>query len=91
MQPTELEDAPTGTADAPRRLQLEVVDALFAHKGIVGRGGKPSPTAQARALGLHKSHWFKIRSGEVEPLSNLLMDIAEFLSTSVGAIYGRGR
>lgn len=90
MQLTESADASPESADAPQRLRKEVVDALFARKGIVHPDGKPAPTWQARELGLHKSHWFRIRSGEVVPLVSLVDDVAAYLGSSVDAIYGRG-
>ena len=90
MQSTETVDAPDASADAPRRVRIEVIDALFAsRKNIVRKDGRPAPTAQARALSLHKSHWFRIRNGKVIPHVDLMTDIAEFLGTSVGSIYGR--
>lgn len=69
------------STDVPVKLRLEVVDALMAARGIT------SVAAQARAVGVHRSHLFKLRNGEVEPLLGLAMKIASVAGTTVEAVF----
>lgn len=84
MQLTESVDTSSVSEDAPPKMRVSVIDAKFERRGIVGA------SAQARALGLGKSHWIRIRLGQVDPLSKLLYRIATYLETSMDSIYGRG-
>jgi hypothetical protein len=83
---TKICDAESNQLDPPETpwiFRAEVVEALFAGKKILG------PTAQAKALRLHRSHWDRIRKGEVAPSVFLVLDLAALLGTTVEAIYGR--
>lgn len=83
MQPTESADAQSVSEDTPTGFRLEVVDALFAAKGIY------TITGQAKELGWGKSYWIRLRQNQVEPLAGKVVHVAEVLDTSTKTVYGR--
>lgn len=78
---THTEDAESRTSDALVRLRTEVCDALMSAKGIT------IVAAQAREFGVNRSHLFRLRSGEIEPLLGLAMKMARITGTTVEALF----
>lgn len=74
-------DAESRASDAQVRLRTEVCDALMAAKGIT------SVVAQATEFGIHRSHLFRLRGGEIEPLLGLAMKMARSAGTTVEALF----
>lgn len=83
MTVTNLGDAPTPMADGQLKLRVNVLDALMAVKGIRTREG------QAEAVGISRTHWVKIRSGEVVPNLETAMRVAQAAGTTVEVLFGR--
>ena len=49
--------------------------------------GVSSVVDQARAVGVHRSHLFRVRSGEVQPGLGLAMKLARAAGTTVEALF----
>lgn len=49
--------------------------------------GHGSVVAQAREFGVHRSHLFRLRAGDIEPLVGLAMKMARIAGTTVEALF----
>lgn len=66
------------------RLRTNVMDALMAAKGLTTR------TAQAEAIGLHRSHWSGICNGRETSLTlATAMRVAQVAGTTVEVLFER--
>lgn len=83
MQTTDSGDATSVKTDAPIRLRLDVVDALMKAKGVVTKA------EQARRFGFARTHWARIRNGDVDVTLNSAWKIAEVAGTSLETLFGR--
>lgn len=81
MTTTHTGDTESRTADPKVRLRTEVVDALMAAKGVT------SVVEQSREFGVHRSHLFRVRNGDVQPGLGLAMKMARKSGTTVEALF----